>query len=728
MNTTYRDRKVIAPNKINNQFFISEFMQKVKKQKTYKRANNLCLLLIIMVGILWLPFQALAQERTFNSYPIGEEVVFPPADRISTNAEISGELRQWHKVTLTIDGPRASSYGTTMFLFDEDSGELHLDVRPQAGPPGRLSYMHPNPFLDYRMTVTFKHESGNLSYEVPGYFAADGNAAQTGVMSGNKWRAHLSPDKIGRWDWEVSFVAGVNVSVDNEAPSRLYKPYDGLKGSFVIEETNKQYPDFRARGRLQYVGKHYPQFAGTGEYFLKVGTDSPETLLAYADFDGTYTMMVPGEKGWVGPADGHGLKEYAPHIQDWREGDPTWRNGKGRGLIGAINYLSSKGMNAMSFIPRTAGGDGENVWPWVSRNDKLHYHIAKLDQWEIVFAHAQQMGIFLHFKMQEQENDSSFPHRARLSPNSLFSEALDGGLVGIERKLMTREFIARFGHHLALNWNMGEENSMKNENIAKWSEYFKEMDPYNHLIVSHSLGDLPGQSGVYPELLGDQSELTGASLQTRGYGVIHKQVLHWLEKSSEANKPWTVSYDEQGLGRYGIPPDPGYMNWEENLEIAVTIDEIRKTELWGTLMAGGYGMEHYFGYIYPHNDLNAQDWRSRDMYWDQARYAVEFFKNNNVPFWEMKNHNSLIGNLEDDNSKYCFAKPGETYVVYLPDGGTTDLDLGEARGRFQVSWYNPRTGGILQEGTVSRVSGGRVVSLGTAPVDLEQDWVILITK
>jgi hypothetical protein len=58
----------------------------------------------------------------------------------------------------------------------------------------------------------------------------------------------------------------------------------------------------------------------------------------------------------------------------------------------------------------------------------------------------------------------------------------------------------------------------------------------------------------------------------------------------------------------------------------------------------------------------------------------------------------LIGNTEDDNSKYCFAKPGETYVVYLPDGGTTDLDLAGARGRFQVSWYNPRTGGGLAEG------------------------------
>ena len=32
---------------------------------------------------------------------------------------------------------------------------------------------------------------------VPGYFAADGNAANTSATSGNKWRAHLSPDKAG---------------------------------------------------------------------------------------------------------------------------------------------------------------------------------------------------------------------------------------------------------------------------------------------------------------------------------------------------------------------------------------------------------------------------------------------------------------------------------------------------------------------------------------------------
>src|SRR5438046_2412366 len=79
---------------------------------------------------------------------------------------VSGELEQWHKVTLTLDGPQAS-----------ESGSDH------------------NPFLDYRMNVTFTHESGTLKHVVPGYFAADGNAGATSATAGSKWRAHFAPDK-----------------------------------------------------------------------------------------------------------------------------------------------------------------------------------------------------------------------------------------------------------------------------------------------------------------------------------------------------------------------------------------------------------------------------------------------------------------------------------------------------------------------------------------------------
>ena len=276
---------------------------------------------------------------------------------------VSGELRQWHKVTLTLDGPQSDEAAT------------------------------PNPFTDFRMTVTFTHESGSPSYDVPGYFAADGNAANTSATAGNKWRAHLSPDKTGKWNWKIGFVSGPGVAL-NTAAGQAVTPFNGATGSVDIAASNKAAPDFRAMGRLRYVGKHHLQFAGNGQYFIKAGPDSPESLLGYADFDGTVAMKpnVP-------------LKTYAVHSQDWKTGDPTWKDGKGKGLIGALNYLSSKKMNSISFLPYNAGGDGDNVWPFVERNDKLRYDVSKLDQWQIVFDHATAKGIYLHFKLQETEND-----------------------------------------------------------------------------------------------------------------------------------------------------------------------------------------------------------------------------------------------------------------------------------------------------------------------------------
>ncbi|MCI0541240.1 MAG: DUF5060 domain-containing protein, partial [Verrucomicrobiales bacterium] len=266
-------------------------------------------------------------------------------------ARISGELKQWHKVTLDVTGP----------LAKESDGAA-------ASQPSNQSL---NPFLDYRLTVTFAHESGAPRYVVPGYFAADGNAAETSATEGNVWRAHLSPDKPGKWNYQVSFVQGKHVAV-TDAAGEAVKPADGPTGSFNVAATDKTGRDFRARGRLRYVGKHHLQFAGTGEYFLKAGADSPETLLAYTDFDGTGAYKPPGTPARPGEAvPSAAPKTWSPHIRDWREGDPTWKDGNGKGLIGALNYLASKGVNSISFLPYNAGGDGDNVWPFIERGDKL---------------------------------------------------------------------------------------------------------------------------------------------------------------------------------------------------------------------------------------------------------------------------------------------------------------------------------------------------------------------
>ena len=102
-------------------------------------------------------------------------------------------------------------------------------------------------------------------------------------------------------------------------------------------------------------------------------------------------------------------------------------------------------------------------------------------------------------------------------------------------------------------------------------------------------------------------------------------------------------------------------------------------------MAGGAGVEYYFGYGLPDNDLVAENFRSRDKSWDYGRIAIDFFHSQKIPFWEMKNADELVGNEKHDNSRYCFAKANEVYLVYLPSGGTATLDLVEGERQFTVS-------------------------------------------
>jgi hypothetical protein len=144
--------------------------------------------------------------------------------------------------------------------------------------------------------------------------------------------------------------------------------------------------------------------------------------------------------------------------------------------------------------------------------------------------------------------------------------------------------------------------------------------------------------------------------------------------------------------------------------------------LWGNLIGGGSGVEWYFGYKHAHMDLNCEDWRSRDLMWDQTRHALEFFRAH-LPFWEMAPDNSLASGVKDAR---VLAKPGEAYAVQLPSGGAARLNL--ADGEYSVRWYNPRAGGELQEGSVTAVRGPGVQALGNPPSEPRKDWVVLVKK
>jgi len=583
---------------------------------------------------------------------------------------ITGERKRWHKLTLEIDGPWAAETGD------------------------------PNPFLDYRLQVTFTNDS--LTYVVPGYFAADGDAANTSANSGTIWRAHLSPDLTGTWTYTVSMRQGANVAISEDPNAgTAVVGIDGATGTFDVAETDKGGRDFRGKGRLEYVGEHHLRFAGSGEWFVKGGADAPENFLGYYEFDQT------SDQGGNGPDTPDGLHHYDPHLGDWQGSDPTWQSGEGKRIIGALNYLASTGSNVFSFLTYNSGGDGRDVWPHAAYDDRLRFDCSKLDQWEIVFAHAQRKGLYLHFKTQETENDNG-------------TWGLDGGAVGTERKLYYRELVARYAHHLALNWNLGEENSQTDQQRVDMAQFFYDIDPYHHHIVIHTY---PGDHDkVYTPLLGDASKLTGPSIQT-GWKNVHKATRTWIANSAAAGKKWVVANDEQGGANTGIRPD---YDWPDSNTTLAQNEDQRHQVLWGNLMTGGAGVEAYFGYSLPHSDMTCEDWRSRDDWFRACGHALAFF-HDHLPFQEMQGADPLVGNgNHSGNGRYCLAKTGQIYAVYLPDGGPADLDLSGVSGAFEVRWYDPRNGGSLQNGSVTAVAGGATVNLGSPPSATDKDWACLV--
>ncbi|MBE9518158.1 MAG: hypothetical protein IMY68_06280, partial [Bacteroidetes bacterium] len=54
-----------------------------------------------------------------------------------------------------------------------------------------------------------------------------------------------------------------------------------------------------------------------------------------------------------------------------------------------------------------------------------------------------------------------------------------------------------------------------------------------------------------------------------------------------------------------------------------------------------------------------------------------------IDFFNAEPHNELLSQREE-NEAYCRAVPGKDYLVYFPDAGTVELDLGAARSGFEV--------------------------------------------
>lgn len=569
-----------------------------------------------------------------------------PITTHSQAAKIEGELKQWHKVNLSFQGPQTS---------EQDSI---------------------NPFTDYRLTVTFSKDS--VQYQIPGYYAADGHAGETSADTGNIWRVHFVPQDTGIWLYDVSFRMGTNIAISHDTLAGTSIAFDSLSGTLDIVASDKTGDDFRAKGILRYVDDHYLQFAGNREYFIKSGANSPENLLGYFEFDNTEDFGGVETPGLI-----DGLHRFAPHVADWQVGDPVWQGTKGKGIIGALNYLASQGVNSIYFLTyNTDGGDGQDTYMWVSPHDKFRYDCSKLDQWEVVFEHADSLGLQLHVVTQETENNGAM-----------------GGLSS-ERKLYYRELVARFGHHLAVQWSIGEENSNSDHDRKAFAAYIRALDPYDHPISIHSVYDQA--SSYYNGLLGDPNyEATSIQGSGNRYNEWAKEL---RQRSANHGRKWMIYGDEQAPE---VAPDLS------------NLDKLRRI-YWEQLLGGGAGCEWYFGYQDTFGDVQSEDFRIVETLWQQSTIAREFWQKY-IPFYEMTPNDNL-----GQSGVKVFHKDAELFVTYVPNGTNTQINISGSEGILGVFWFDPLIGGALQTGSVETVEGNGWVDIGTPPEGPGQDWVVMV--
>jgi hypothetical protein len=557
----------------------------------------------------------------------------PPKGDVAIDGPLGGayEYKAHHPFRLTFDGPMTTDAGT------------------------------PNPFLDFRLSVMFKTPGGK-TFVVPGYFAADGN----GGSAGNKWRVHFNPPEVGSYTYTVSFHSAAGIALLADPTVGTAMPPDARTGAFNIGPTDKQAPDFRATGKLAYVKQHYLRTIGDGKIWLKTGSNSPENILGYAGFANTTDGPGGIAKNF--------LHQFAPHVADWKTGDPDWGGGKGKGFIGVINYYASAGVNQMNAMTLTMNGDGDDVVPFINRTDRQRFDNAKLQQWEIAFSHADTKGVAIHFFLCEAES------------YNLLGPTVNG-------KIYYREMIARFAHHGGVLWNLGEENGYSTAVRKEIAGYLMSLDPYRSVVSSHTGVGTGGRD--YPPLMGDPN-ITATSIQDAAGNAV-RDAANFRSMSAAANLPWVVMYDEITPAGSGVTdcPTAGTGN----------CDSLRRDMIWPFLLSGGGGFEWYSGYNNVCDDVKCENLRLKAMIFQYSRVAREFLIP--LPLDEMAAGDNLVGG----GAKVWFKK-GAVYAIYLPTGGSAHLNLTGDSGPFRMRFYNVIDGTY---GPAMMVAGGGMVSLAAPP-------------
>lgn len=265
------------------------------------------------------------------------------------------------------------------------------------------------------------------------------------------------------------------------------------------------------------------------------------------------------------------------------------------------------------------------------------------------------------------------------------------------------------------------------------ARFIKENDPYGHLVTVHPVisasrrGDSPRSPFEAPwrigEFFGNAEEIDVLSQQTGQTGA----GLAWDEKlRCWQGDPAEVVASLRADRRFRKPvlnSESGYeyLHGQPTAKRQVHhTDKVRRAA-WRIVCAGGYlaaGFQGTVGHSDAWNRLDPGEQYgfvvSDEGAAGQLRVLWDFMTQ--LPYWRMQPFEGVT------DAAVALAEPDHQYVVYLPKGGETQIDLKAAPGAYRAEWLDPRTGNVGQK---FLISGGRAVSV-VAPDS--EDWVLHIVR
>ncbi|HEX8199962.1 MAG TPA: DUF4038 domain-containing protein, partial [Isosphaeraceae bacterium] len=280
------------------------------------------------------------------------------------------------------------------------------------------------------------------------------------------------------------------------------------------------------------------------------------------------------------------------------------------------------------------------------------------------------------------------------------------GAGGEDESRYYRYAVARLAAFPNVMWDVTNEYHLFRAEawVEQRGRLLKEIDPYRHLTSVHGAADYKFRTAPWSDF---------AMYQAWDEGGGHDFLLRMRRAQAATGRPVPQVNEEYGY------EDHYPTRWGGGRRAPARSADNRRRLAWGMVLAGGYqttgeradrgtgkGPDSGGGWINGRGD------RAMTMLEGYA-HIVECFAA--VEWWRMEPHDELAS-----GGAYCLAEPGRQYLVYLPSGGATTVQLAE--GRYRASWFDPLTGRSEAIGVASGPAWSSPARGST------QDWALILRR